>query len=391
MNKKIKEMKSVYKNLTVIIVTLFLTTACGDMMDLHQEFIRNGETVYMPKPDSVKFLAGNKKIYFECMLRNAPNVTTIDIFWNRGKDSLIIPVNPGTGIFMVRDSLTNMGEQSYTFEVQASDAYNQHSLRITGFANSYGDLYQQSLVNRPYRGFALTDRNKDVSVELAWISAASGLIRSEVRYDDESGVPRTIRVLPSEMNTICEKATVNSVFEYRSAFLPEPDAVDTFYTAWKQITPDPNYTLGMDGWTVTASSYDASSTDWGPPAVILEPGPERVWHTRYSGSTAQLPHWIEIDMQNLKSLTRLEVIRYTDIKTLNIITSETQITDKGSLKNLTPVASLEYPGPWTLRNIMRSCDFEEPVSARYMYLYMQDSHRNPYSSIQEIKVFGWTQ
>jgi hypothetical protein len=325
------------------------------------------------------------------MLRNAPNVTTIDIFWNRGKDSLIIPVRPDTGIFIVRNSLTNMGEQSYTFEVQASDAYNQHSLRTTGFANSYGDMYQESLVNRPYKEFALTDRNKDVSVELSWISAASGLIRSEVRYDDESGEPRIIHVFPSEMNTTCEKATVNSVFEYRSAFLPEPDAVDTFYTAWKQITPNPNYTLSMDGWTVTASDYESPGGAWGLPEVILESGPEPVWHTRYSGSTAQFPHWIEIDMQNLKSLTRLEVIRYTDTYRLHVITSETQITDKGSLKNFTPVATLEYPGPWNLRNIMRSCDFEEPISARYMYFYMSDSHRNPYVSIQEIKVFGWTQ
>ncbi|MDR1129898.1 MAG: hypothetical protein LBK96_02830 [Prevotellaceae bacterium] len=385
----------IYKKLALIVISLFMLSSCSDMMDLHQEYIKDGETVYMPKPYQVQFLAGKERIYFECLLRNATNVTSVDISWNRGDSSQIIPVTPGAGYYWVSAWIPNMGEQSYTFEVQTSDAYGQHSLKTSGFANSYGELFQESLVNRPYRSFALTDRNREVSVELSWIAAAERLVWSEIRYDGDDGDMQTIRVLPSETATVCEKAMVNSVFEYRSAFLPEPEAVDTFYTDWQRIIPDPNYTLSMDGWTATASSYDGSAGaqiyKWGTPDVIFLNGFEYVWHTRYTGSTAQLPHWIEIDMQNLKSLTRLEVTRHTDTKTLHVIASETQISDKNALGNMTPAATLEYPGPAATTNITRSCDFETPLSARYIYFYMPDTHRNPYVSIQFMKVFGWTQ
>jgi hypothetical protein len=396
MNKKInKKMKAMYNKLTAIAVTLFLLISCGDMNDLHQEYIKDGETVYMPKPYSVKFLSGNKRIYFECILYNAPNVTSIDIFWNRRDSSRIIPVTPGTGIYAVREWIDNMDEQSYTLEVRTSDAFGQHSLWTTGFASAYGDMFQQSLANRPYRGFALTDRNGEVSVELTWINAAERLIYSEVRYDDEDGDPRMIRVSPLEAITVCEQATVNSTFEYRSAFLPEPEAADTFYTEWKRIAPDPNYTLAMDGWTATASSYENSAAygqQWGPPDVIFTNGTGSIWHSRFThNGTAQPPHWIEIDMQNLKRLTRLEITRHTDIQFLYVIASETQITDKNTLGSMTPMATLEYPAPAALMNIMRSCDFEEPVSARYVYFYIPAGYRPPYGSIQYIKAFGWTQ
>lgn len=381
-----------YKNSVIIVLIMFLSSACGDMMDIHQEFVKDGEIVYLSKPDSVKFLAGKNRVYFECVLRNAPNITSIDIFWNRGKDSHIIPVTPSTGIYKLNAWIPDLEEQSYTFEVQTSDSYGQHSLMTTGFANSYGEMFQMSLVNRPYRGFALTDRNKEVSVELSWINAAERLVWSEIRYNDKNDNTRVIRALPADVVTVCEDATVNSVFECRSAFLPETDAVDTFYTEWKRILPDPNYTLGMNGWSVTASSYQPTGNEYGPPEVILQPGFELLWHSQWGGGpVAQLPHWIEIDMQNAKSLTRIEVTRHTDVKSLHIIPSETLISDKTALKNMTPAAILEYPGPWDLRNVMRYCDFETPVSARYIYLYMPDTHRNPYACLQYIKVFGWTQ
>jgi hypothetical protein len=220
-------------------------------------------------------------------------------------------------------------------------------------------------------------------------------------YTDQSGVHRTGSQTGQRPSIIVDNLELGSqvTVNMRYAAIPKVNNVPIIDTVYFEnslllnvpLIFDQHYPLDMNDWTATASSYENPSGNWGLPDVILGSPGFPVWHTRYSGSTAQPPHWIEIDMQDMKNITKIEVIRHTDVKTLHVIASETQIADKSTLGNLTPTATLEYPGPWNEQGIMRDCEFETPVSGRYLYLYIPESHRNPYSSIQFIRAFGWTQ
>ena len=79
-----------------IIIPLILSAliSCGDFMDVHKEYIKDGEIIYAPKVAAVTFLAGMNRIEFRYSLYKSPNVRSVDLYWNDGADSLIMPVTP---------------------------------------------------------------------------------------------------------------------------------------------------------------------------------------------------------------------------------------------------------------------------------------------------------
>ena len=104
-------MKRIY-SLAILATFILSFTSCEDFMDMHKEYIKGGEIIYAPKPDSVYFIAGKGRVLFNCRTYNAPNVRSIDVYWNDGLDSLIISV-----------ILDNLEEKSYTFKIQATDNF----------------------------------------------------------------------------------------------------------------------------------------------------------------------------------------------------------------------------------------------------------------------------
>jgi hypothetical protein len=271
----------------------------------------------------------------------------------------------GTGVAIITATSTSDPSKTATVEVETVSLVNRVIHTVSKFGNE---------------------------LIVDWANMGSGDL-IEFLYTNDAGQPAsTIVPVTPQSSYIMDFGSVP--LSYRTLYFSKGTVQDTLRAPLVNVTGtiyDLSATLSMDGWTATASSYEGPYGEWGLPDVIFQDGFEQVWHTRFSGSAAQLPHWIEIDMQNLKSITRLEVLRYTDIKTLHVIVSETQVTDKSTLRYMVPAATLEFPGPWNRRNEMRYCDFEPPLSARYIYFYMPDTHRNPYASIESIKVFGQTQ
>ena len=103
-------MKMIY-SLLAFILCVSVLSSCDDFMDVHKEYIEGGEIIYAPKPDTVSFIAGKERILFHCRTYNAPNVKSVDIYWNDGLDSLIVPVSLGAGYDSLNVVLDNMPEK----------------------------------------------------------------------------------------------------------------------------------------------------------------------------------------------------------------------------------------------------------------------------------------
>jgi hypothetical protein len=144
-------------NISFMLATLFFLFACDGMMDFHTKYLESGEIVYLPRPVSVDFLAGRERVLLRIELYNSPNVKTVDIFWNNGQDSIIVPVSSSTGLDTILINIPNLKEGSYTFTAWTTDAYGNHSLPTTGFSGSYGEMYQNSLSNQPVWQIFLTE------------------------------------------------------------------------------------------------------------------------------------------------------------------------------------------------------------------------------------------
>jgi hypothetical protein len=223
-------MKNICKYLMMALMSLVLFASCENFMDRHQEYLEGGEIIYSPKPRSIQFNAGMDKIEFVCLMENATNVKTIDIFYtnkDNKKDSLIIQVNLSTGLNEVRTILPNMGEKSYTFTVRTTDINGNHSLITSGVGTSYGDTFLKTLSNRFANKVEYSNKNGVVT----WGLAPPSYVGSELIYISGSGVTDTVIVLPNETST-SRPVDINGYVKYRSVYKPEPTALDVVYGEW---------------------------------------------------------------------------------------------------------------------------------------------------------------
>ncbi len=268
-------MKRIYIYLLVVVVA-FSITACDDMMDVHKKYIENGEIVYAPNIDSLVFYAGQNKVYFKFWTFNAINVKSVDLYWD--EDSLITLVNPSSELDSIMISVPCEEEKSYTFKVRTTDVFGNHSLWNTGFANSYGAFFKESLSNRMLKGFII----KDNDAIITWFPPANNLVRSEVRYMDGSQKEQIVNIPADEAESICP-GLVNNKFEVRSFFLPEPDAVDTFAIDWQALNP--LYRIARDKWEIIyCNSWHGMPKVEGnkeAPQLMIDGDFNTFWHTRY--------------------------------------------------------------------------------------------------------------
>ena len=199
--------------------------ACSKMNDLHEPYL-DGERIYAAKVDSVSARAGNKRIQLDVLIQSQ-RIETLRIYWNSGTDSMDVHIGQQKGIFSA--VVENLGEQSHLINVVSIDRYNNRSLPYEISGNAYGDNFQASVSNRGIRN--KTMNNGELTIQ--WSVSPERATVSELQYLNQAGIPVTKLVYPSE--SITHITDVASDVRYRTLFLPEPDALDTFYTEFQPL------------------------------------------------------------------------------------------------------------------------------------------------------------
>ena len=375
-------MKKIY-SLSIFIISVLSFISCEDLMDIHEKYIEGGEIIYAPKPDTVSFIAGKERILFNCRTYNAPNVRSIDVYWNDGRDSLIIPVELNTGYDSISVILDNMEEKSYTFNIQTTDNFGHKSLFVTDFGTSYGATYLSTLNDRRIKAVSLSDKEGVIE----WHASLNGLVKNEIRYTQNNG-SQTIVELPSKYFSVkVSNVKPGSSFEYRSLYIPEEEAIDTFATAWKKHeVPFPaEYKYDRSSWEVLSVS-DVSTSEGGGMATLIDDNLSTYWQSAYEGGDAPLPHWAVIDMKTSKNISKVELYRRsgnTDTKSVELYISDQPDANTGNWMKIGDVTFSE--GNSVTISIPESVDTNK---GRYLKLLLPDSNREPYTSIAEIYVYG---
>lgn len=375
-------MKRIY-SLVALVISVLSFTSCDDFMDVHKEYIEGGEIIYAPKPDSVNFIAGEGRLLFNCRTYNAPNVRSIDVYWNDGLDSLIIPVELNTGYDSISVILDNMEEKSYTFTIRTTDNFGHKSLFVTDFGTSYGDTYRATLNDRGIKSLFLSD----VEGTVEWYSAPLHLVRNEIRYIRNDGSQTTVEISSVDNLTKLPGVKPGSTFEYRSLYIPEEAAIDTFATAWKEYeTPFPTeYKYDCSSWKVLSVS-DVSTSEGGGMDALIDDDLSTYWQSAYEGGDAPLPHWAVIDMQTPKKISRVELYRRSgniDTKSVELYVSDQPDANTG---NWTKIGTAVFD-----EGDSSSITLPETSGAgkrRYLKLLLPDSNREPYTNVAEVYVYG---
>jgi hypothetical protein len=262
-------------------------------MDIHKDFIKDGEIVYATKPDTMYFTAGKNRIRLDYRIFNAPNTKYINVYWNEYQDTLSMPVSLAPELVNGYFIIDGLEEKAYTFYVQTLDKDGNKSLTLNGFGTSYGNIYESTLNNRKIRSLSTDDTGGTIN----WLAGVSGLVRNEIRYADKNGEIRQVSLQASESSVYCPEASPRGEFEYRSVYIPERASIDTFYTAWVKAEERFPYRFAdvdRSQWSIVF--YDNSDEYEGSPNNIIDNNTDSYWHSDYHNPT-RFPYTFIIDMK----------------------------------------------------------------------------------------------
>jgi hypothetical protein len=352
--------------------------SCDDMMDVHQKYIEKGEKIYAPKVDSLCFYNGRRRVLMWLWLLEAPNVRSVDVFWNSDADSLIIPVTPSAGLDSMEVYILLKEEKAYTFYVRTTDIFGNHSLREMASATSYDSIYASILENRGVRAAETAGSTTTIQ----WYAAVDDYAYSEVRYTDINDKVQIVRASTTETSTLCPDAKTSSTYEHRSLYIPT-NSIDTFYMEWDAIVPViAPVKFDKSSWSVIDWS-DEQADDGGGVVVLINNNFDDFWHSNWrEGST--LPHWAIIDMGDPKKIVKIDTYRRknnTNTKSVWYYVSDDPDPDAASW---TKIAEGTYSSGDLL-----TLQVSESVLGRYLKIYLPDSNNEPHTSVAEIDVFGY--
>lgn len=293
-------MKRINTNWWLLLLCFCSFCGCDDVMDTHKAFIQGGEIIYAPMPDTVFFVAGKNRIELNYEISKAPNVKYLNVYWDNGDGSLIVPLELSSGAGKGTVILDNLEEKAYTFTVELEDSYGHKSLKTTGVGSSYGEKYQASLSQR--RINRMSTSNDGGSIE--WNIASEDLVRTEVRYTNADGEDVLLEMDASQNTLNCPGAKPGGYVEFRSAYIPEETCIDIFYTPW--VRSDETGMIFPHVYTMEEADrsdwqllyYDNTDPGEGKPEYIIDNNPSSYWHSNYQeGQKKSYPFTFVIDMK----------------------------------------------------------------------------------------------
>ncbi|GAA0591623.1 hypothetical protein GCM10009001_04680 [Virgibacillus siamensis] len=142
--------------------------------------------------------------------------------------------------------------------------------------------------------------------------------------------------------------------------------------------------LDRTGYKAYADSEELNTGNYeGPVENVLDGDKSTWWHTQYIGSRPTVPHWITIEMPEVKPVDAYKYVSRNgngDVKSYKL-----QISDTNK------------DGSWTTikSGIMKDSgstliEFDEPVEAKYYRLYITETYGNPldtFAAAAEIKLY----
>jgi hypothetical protein len=208
---------------------LLIVPACQKQDHYYKEFIKEGEIVYVGKVDSVVAHPGKNRIKLSWHLKDI-NINKVKVYWNSRQDSLLLNVN-GQDTDTMSVTIDALEERLYSFEIYTLDNARNSSIKVTAEANVYGERYRTNLLNR------IVDNSsyKNNVATLNWFDGAGGLVRTELKYIDINGDQKAMYLLPEQNQIKLSSVNINLSVQYRSLYIPDSLAIDTFYTYFQTI------------------------------------------------------------------------------------------------------------------------------------------------------------
>ena len=213
-------------------VAAISAASCSKMNDNIDQYLSQGEIIYIAKADSVHLYAGKERFKMEFWMRD-PRATEMRIYWSQKSDSLVVPISADRDfdepVTVIVDK--NVPEGQYSLNLVTFDKLGNKSVVDEQNVSVYGNLFQQSLFNRYVDSFTLNAAAGTATI--VWGNCYSTKEYSvNVSYTDLQGIQQESVFLTSELgqSSVLTNVDVTKEISYTTVYLPEPTAIDMFYT-----------------------------------------------------------------------------------------------------------------------------------------------------------------
>lgn len=360
-------------------VIMLLIAGCTEMDHTYEHFWEDGERIYPAPADSVKVYPGKNRIGLSWLIMGDPKVSKAKIFWNTESDSVEIPIQSTGRLDTINTVLTDMPERSYAFTIYTFDDKGNKSIPVSAIGNVYGEMYSNSLLSRVIESSTFLDD----TLIIEWGDPADETtIGDEVAYLDTTGATQFVQVAPDVESTIISDYdySADRTISYRSIYLPDSLAIDTFYTEYFSAkVKGPAIDLPKSEWTAEASSYDERHGTARAPQSAIDNDPSTIWVNQISTQT-YFPHTLTVNMGSkivgVEGISFLVGNRNETPRNVEILVSNDGVewTTMG-LYSLQKTGTPQY------------LDFSEPQDIQYFKMIAMDSYGSNNIVIFEIGAF----
>ena len=220
----------------VLASILFISCSKGDE---YKKYTAGGERVYAGAIDSFMAFSGKDRIRLYGLIKPDPNLSVCKIYWNNGRDSLILDISKRTSNTL--DLILSMPEGRKDFQVVLFDKDGNKSIVSRSSATSYGTAYRGRLINRNVTSYVYTPVSSTNPVQrtlINWdpINSSLGALYTEIEYV-VNGSPMIEKTPITAGSTTLQNFNSNTTkFKLRTIFRPDFTSIDTFMVGY-QIRP----------------------------------------------------------------------------------------------------------------------------------------------------------
>lgn len=225
----------------LVLAATFLFS-CGKMDDTYKDFIKNGEIIYPGRVDTLKAFSGKNQIRLTWNLVSDPKVVKNVVYWNNKADSLVKAVTKTAKVDTITVNITNLLEQTYTFQVYSYDAAGHSSVKAEVIGTVYGANYQKTLSNRSLvlaPVYSTTTKN----LAITWNGVSTQAVSIDMRYvtnANDSVTISDIAVWDKNLNHLPVLPAISNLpnfkkgtaFKFKTYYKPTLTCIDTFVTGW---------------------------------------------------------------------------------------------------------------------------------------------------------------
>lgn len=239
--------------------TILFTLSCETTRETYNEFILDGETIYIGKADSILIGEGYKKLRFWVAINADPKISkgilkTIDesVYHEfeitrskSGKDTISFDLD--------------LDEGEYNFGLFLLDDNGNKSVRVEVPATVYGEKYKSGLINR---GIINIETYEDKAI-VTWASASESILETKLTYDTQAGTSREMVIPNDNSSTVLNDYKKGGNLSIKSTHRPTSSAIEDFEAIPTQTLLPEEYILDKSKMTALRLTGDATDGCYG--------------------------------------------------------------------------------------------------------------------------------